>query len=58
MKKKMIPLTINEEKHHNKQNICYICKKEFNTNDKKHYTVKDHCHYTGNIEVLLIIFVT
>ena len=46
-KKKMIPLTINEEIYYNKQNICYICKKEFNTNDKKHYNVKDHCHYTG-----------
>ena len=45
-KKKMIPLTINEQKHHNKQKICYICKKEFNTNDKKHYKVKDHCHFT------------
>ena len=45
-KKKVIPLTINEEKYHNKQKICYICKKEFNTNDKKHYKVKDHCHYT------------
>ena len=31
-KKKMIPLTIKEEIHHNKQKICYICKKEF---DKK-----------------------
>ena len=26
-KKKMIPLTIKEEIDHNKQNICYICKK-------------------------------
>ena len=42
-KKKMIPLTIKEEIHHNKQNICYICKKEF---DKKNYKVRDHCHYT------------
>ena len=25
----------------------YICKKEFDTNDKKYYKVKDHCHYTG-----------
>ena len=36
----MIPLTIKEEIHHNKQKICYIC-------DKKHYKVKYHCHYTG-----------
>ena len=47
--KKMIPLTKKEEKHHNKQKVCYICKKEFNTDDsdKKHHKVKDHCHYTG-----------
>ena len=46
-KKKMIPLTIKEEIYHNKQKISYICKKEFDTNDKKYYKVKDHCHYTG-----------
>ena len=48
-KKDMIPLTKKEEKHHNKQNVCYISKKEFNTDniDKKHHKVKDHCHYTG-----------
>ena len=46
-KEKMIPLTIKEEIRHNKQKICYICKKEFDTDDKKHYKVKDHCHYTG-----------
>ena len=43
-KKKMIPLTTKEEIDYNKQNICYICKKEF---DKKNYKVRDHCHYTG-----------
>ena len=50
-KKDMIPLTKKEEKHHNKQKVCYICKKEFinyeDDNDKKYYKVKDHCHYTG-----------
>ena len=47
-KKDMIPLTKKEEKHHNKQKVCYICKREFHTDniDKKHYKVKDHCHYT------------
>ena len=30
----MIPLTIKEEMHHNKQKICYICKKELDTSDK------------------------
>ena len=44
----MIPLTKKEEKHHNEQEVCYICKKEFNTDDKKHHKVKDHCLYTGN----------
>ena len=47
-KKDVIPLTKKEEKHHNKQKVCYICKNEFNTDDsdKKHQKVKDHCHYT------------
>ena len=46
-KKKMIPLTTEEKMYHNKQKICYICKKEFNNNDKTNYKVRDHCHYTG-----------
>ena len=46
-KKKMIPLTAKEEIYHNKQKICYTCKKEFNNNDKKQQKVRDHCHYTG-----------
>ena len=46
-KKKMMPLTINEEIYHNKRKICYICKKEFDNNDKKQQKVRDHCHYTG-----------
>ena len=46
-KKKMIPLTIKEKIYHNEQEICYICKKEFDKNDEKHYKVRDHCHYTG-----------
>ena len=47
VKKKTIPLTTIEEIYHNRQKICYICKKEFNNNDKKNYKVRDHCHYTG-----------
>ena len=39
-KKKMIPLTIKEEIDYNKQQICYICKKEFNKNDEKNYKVR------------------
>ena len=43
----MIPLTKKEEENDNKQKVCYICKKEFDTNNKKNYKVRDHCHYTG-----------
>ena len=46
-KKKMVPLTTEKKIYHNKQKICYICKKEFNNNEKKNYKVRDHCHYTG-----------
>ena len=46
-KKRMISLTTEEKIYHNKQKICYICKKEFNNNDKKNYKVRNHCHYTG-----------
>ena len=38
----MIPLTKEKEDNYNKENNCYICKKDFN-NDK----VSDHCHFTG-----------
>ena len=42
-KKKIITaLTKEEEDNYNKENICHICKKEFN-NDK----VRDHFHFTG-----------
>ena len=34
-KKKMIPLTMKEKIYHNEQEICYICKKEFDKSDKK-----------------------
>ena len=46
-KKKMIPLTTEEKIYHNKQKICYICKKEFDISNKKHHKVRDHCHDTG-----------
>ena len=45
--KTMISLTTEEKIYHTKQKICYICKKEFNNNEKKNYKVRDHCHYTG-----------
>ena len=46
----MIPLTDEENKSYEKQKVCYICIKEFNTDDddnKKYHKVRDHCHYTG-----------
>ena len=51
--KEMIPLTDKENKFYEKQKVCYICKKEFSTdeNDKNafklYHKVRDHCHYTG-----------
>ena len=46
-KKKLISLITKEEIYHNRQKISYICKKEFDSNDKKQQKVRDHCHYTG-----------
>ena len=46
-KKKIISLTMEEKTNYNDQQICYICKKEFDKSDKKHHKVRDHCHYTG-----------
>ena len=45
----MIPLTDEENKSYKNQKVCYICKKEFSTDDdnKKYHKVRDHCHYTG-----------
>ena len=43
-KKKMISLTPEEKIHHNKQKVCYICKREFDNNNKKQQKVRDHCH--------------
>ena len=42
-KKTMIPLTKEEEDNYNKENTCYICKKDFNNDGK----VRDRCHFTG-----------
>ena len=52
-KKGMIPLTYKENKSCEKQNVCYIYKKEFRTdeNDKNafklYHKVRNHFHYTG-----------
>ena len=45
-KKEMIPLTNEEKESYEKEEVCYICKKEFSI-DKKYCKVRDHCHYTG-----------
>ena len=48
-KKKITILTEEERKAHRKAKICYICRKEFSTDneDKNNYKVRDHCHYTA-----------
>ena len=50
-KKTMIPLTKEEEDNYNKENTCYICKKDFNSDATESSSlerkVKDHCHFTG-----------
>ena len=42
-KKELTPLTNKEKESYENQEICHICKKEFNNDNK----VRDHCHYTG-----------
>ena len=48
-KKEIIPLTDEEKETYENQKICYICEKEFSTDnkDKKYHKVRDHCHYMG-----------
>ena len=45
----MIPSTKEEEKVHNKQKVCYRCKKGFSTDyiNKNYFKIRDHCHYPG-----------
>ena len=45
-KKEMMPLTNEEKESYEKQKVCHIYEKEFNTN-KKYRKVRDDCHYTG-----------
>ena len=42
----MTSLTTTKKIYHNEQEICYMCKNEFDKNNKKHYKVRDHCHHT------------
>ena len=41
-KTEMIPWTYEEN-----QKVCYMCKKELSTDDKKYYKVRGHSNYTG-----------
>ena len=48
----MIPVTYEENKFYEEQQICYICEKKFcsdehDENYKNRRKVKDCCHYTG-----------
>ena len=45
----MISLIKKEEKMHNNQKVCYICKKRFSTDydNNKYHKVRDPCHYAG-----------
>ena len=55
--KEMIPLTDKENKSHEEQEVCHMCKRKFrlgkndenedgDENFKKYQKVKDRCHYT------------
>ena len=56
-KKEMIPWTYEDNKSYKKQKVCYICKKEFSTDNdndddndndnNKYHKVRHYCHYTG-----------
>ena len=46
----MITPIYKKKKPHEKQKVCYICKKDPSTDDddnKKYHKVIDHRHYTG-----------
>ena len=64
-KKEMIPLTKKEEKKHNKQEVCHICKKRFSINNNKNIIIYQNIirleiivTILENIEVLLMISAT
>ena len=45
----MAPLTEGKQYEHEKEKLCYICRKPFsaNNNNMKYRKVKDHCPYAG-----------
>ena len=47
-KKKMIPLTNEQQESYEKAKICQICREKYEDkyiDNKKYYIVRDHCHY-------------
>ena len=47
-KKKMIPLTNEQQESYEKAKICYICREKYKDkyiDNKKYCRVRDHCHY-------------
>ena len=59
-KKEMIPLTKKEEKNHNKQEVCYICKRDLvlMITIKNIIRLEIIVTILENIEVLLMISAT
>ena len=59
-KKEVIPLTKKEDKKHNKQEVCHICKKRFSTINNKKNIIRLEIIVTilETIEVLLMISAT
>ena len=61
-KKEMIPLTDEVSKSYEKQKVCYICKKEFNTDKngknvfKLYHKVEIIVITPENLKELLIVF--
>ena len=57
-KKEMIELTLEEQYRNDTKKSCFICKKRFFEDAKNNYIkVRDHCHYTENLEVQHIKYV-
>ena len=56
--KEMIPLTKKEEKKHNKQKVCYICKKGLVLMITIKNIIRSETIVTilGNMEMLLMLF--
>ena len=46
-KKEVILFTIEETKSYRKQEVCYLCKKEFNNDNEDNGIVKDLCNHSG-----------